>query len=117
MIREKNISVALRKLGVPPSLRGFKLMFEAMKLIDNNNDFQRNTMALYRELGKLFKISNMACERAIRNAIEVSFKYAGYEVLEEMFGSAYDPEKGRPTSSEFLACLYEYLKYEEDGDD
>lgn len=113
MICEKNISVALRKLGVPPSLLGYDYFMTAIKLIEENDEYRHSTWELYRAIAKVHNVSSwQRIERCMRSAIEVSFKYAGSDILEEMFGSAYSPSKGKPTNSEFIACLYEYLRYE-----
>ena len=112
MISEKNISVALRKLGIPPSLMGFDYIMTAIKLIDENNIYRHYTSILYEEIAKRHNVKTIRCERCVRHAVEVAFKYAGSATLDEIFGSAYDPEKGKPTNCEFLGCLYEYLRYE-----
>lgn len=112
MINEKNISIVLRKLGVPPSLTGFEYILTSIKLIDEDKYYCYHTWELYHEVANRHNTTHIRCERCIRHAVEISFKYGGLKAIEEVFGSAYDSTKGKPTNSEFLACLYEYLRYE-----
>ena len=116
-MKDKNISVALRQLGIPPSLSGFDYCMAAIKLIFENKDFYRHFTVLYSTIGRMYNTTGSRVERAMRTAIEVAFKYAGSDILEEIFANSYSPLKGKPTTKEFLCCICEYLKYEEDAHD
>ena len=60
-------------------------------------------------IAAVYDISRTKCERCMRVAVDAVFENSDYSVIKEVFGR---PLKSKPTNSEFLACLYEYLRYE-----
>lgn len=63
------------------------------------------TKLLYPEVAKVYKTTPQKVERAIRNAIEVSWLRGNMEAMEEMFGFSSDSGRGRPTNSEYIARI------------
>lgn len=63
------------------------------------------TKLLYPEVAKVYKTTPQKVERAIRNAIEVSWLRGNMETMEKMFGLSADIGKGRPTNSEYIARI------------
>lgn len=63
------------------------------------------TKLLYPEVAKKYKTTPQKVERAIRNAIEVSWLRGNMEAMEEMFGLSADSGRGRPTNSEYIARI------------
>ena len=109
MISQKRISIALRSLGISPSLKGFDYIMTALTLIDENESYRYHTCDLYDKIAAVYDISRSKCERCMRVAADAVFKNADYSVIKAVFGRLL---KSKPTNSEFLACLYEYLRYE-----
>lgn len=109
MISQKRMSIVLRSLGISPSLKGFDYIMTALTLIDENESYRYRTCDLYDKIAAVYDISRSKCERCMRVAADTVFKNADYSVIKAVFGR---PLKNKPTNSEFLACLYEYLRYE-----
>ena len=63
------------------------------------------TKRLYPDVAKKNKTTPSRVERAIRHAIEVGIPRADKEYLEEVFSFSYSESKGKPTNSEYIACL------------
>lgn len=63
------------------------------------------TKLLYPEVAKEYKTTSQKVERAIRNAIEVSWLRGNMEAMEDMFGFSSDTGRGRPTNSEYIARI------------
>ena len=62
---------------------------------------------------KIAKKHHTTCsgiEHSIRYAIEVAWKIGDQKVIENLFGFTVSPSKGRPTNSEFIAIIADYLK-------
>ena len=70
------------------------------------------TKLLYPELAKKFKTTDQKVERAIRNAIEVSWERGNEETFDELFGYTYADGKSRPTNSEYIAQIADAIQLE-----
>lgn len=111
-VTDKDVSEVLRKIGVPSNLIGFGYIKAAIILIcSDTNEYMAVTKVLYPAIAKQFGVNTSKVERAIRTAIVRAFDYTNPKVIDEIFGNAYDSEKGNPTNSEFLFTVAEYLKY------
>ncbi|MFQ8894830.1 MAG: sporulation initiation factor Spo0A C-terminal domain-containing protein [Dorea sp.] len=49
-------------------------------------------------------------ERAIRHAIEIAFTRGNSEFITSLFGYSINPATGKPTNSEFIAVISDYLR-------
>jgi two-component system response regulator (stage 0 sporulation protein A) len=49
-------------------------------------------------------------ERAIRHAIELAWDRGDCDVLDDMFGYTVQKSKGKPTNSEFIALISDYMR-------
>ncbi len=68
------------------------------------------TKLLYPEIARIYKTTPQKVERAIRNAIEVSWTRGNCETMEELFGYSHDSGKGRPTNSEYIARIADKIR-------
>lgn len=105
---EKQLYVTkmLLNLGVPAHLKGYHYLRSAILMSEEDmNVVSSVTKLLYPEIAKEFDTTSQKVERAIRNAIEVSWLRGNIEAMEEMFGFSADTGKGRPTNSEYIARL------------
>lgn len=68
------------------------------------------TKLLYPEIAKRFRTTEQKVERAIRNAIEVSWGRGNMETFEELFGYSADSGKSRPTNSEYIARIADKVR-------
>ena len=106
------ISTNLKNLGVPVSLTGYQylkyaicLMVEDMSLVNCGI-----TKILYPTIAKHFETTPSRVERAIRHAIEVSWCRANPKIQDEFFGYTVDVVKGKPTNSEFIATVADFIR-------
>ena len=51
-------------------------------------------------------------ERAIRHAIEVAWNRGNIDTIDEIFGYTISSAKAKPTNSEFIAMISDYLNVE-----
>lgn len=72
------------------------------------------TKLLYPDIAKQYKTTGQKVERAIRNAIEVSWQRGNLCAMERVFGFSASTGKGRPTNSEYIARLADELQLYED---
>ena len=97
--------------GIPASLTGHSYVRKAILLEYHNADYRGAVYkALYPDVASYFHTTPSRVERAIRHAIEVGWSRGNIEVLEKYFGHSTNPNRGKPTNSEFIATISDYLQ-------
>lgn len=115
MITEKRISEKLRSLGVPANLKGFFYLKTALIFMDRNpNYIHYMTKGLYPDIAKEHGTTASRVERSIRHAIEKVYLVGNLKEIQSL--GTYSCNKGKMTNSEFIASLYEKMKFEEEDD-
>ena len=101
---EKYITEMMLLMGVPAHLRGYRFLREAIMMSVEDMELVGSvTKLLYPEIAKEFNCSDQKVERAIRNAIEVSWERGNKEVFMDLFGYCAEDGRLRPTNSEYIA--------------
>ena len=110
---ERRISEVLRNLGVPAHLKGYNYLRTAIAVcVEDESILDSITGRLYPKLARHHDTTSSRIERAIRHAIEVAWDRGDLEVLKQDFGNTVSASKGKPTNSEFLACVAAQLRLE-----
>lgn len=72
---EQIVSDFMLELGIPAHLRGYQFLRSAVEMCVGNMELVGSvTKLLYPDLAKLYQTTDQKIERAIRNAIEVSWE-------------------------------------------
>ena len=101
---ENYITEAMLDIGVPAHLKGYHYLREAIMLSVKDMELVSSvTKLLYPAIAKHFKTTDQKVERAIRNAIEVSWTRGNTDTFEELFGYSVEQGKNRPTNSEYIS--------------
>lgn len=109
--KEKYVTRIMRYLGVPANLKGYYYLREAILLSERDMEVVGNvTKLLYPEIAKKYQTTNQRVERAIRNAIEVSWQRGNTDILMELFGYCAAYGRKRPTNSEYIARLADQVR-------
>lgn len=112
---EKTISDFMLELGIPAHLRGYQFLRSAVEMCVEDMELVGSvTKLLYPDLAKLYQTTDTKIERAIRNAIEVSWERGNCELFEELFGYSNTPDYTRPTNSEYIAVVADYIRLKND---
>lgn len=108
---EKTISDFMLELGIPAHLRGHQFLRSAVGMCVEDMELVGSvTKLLYPDLAKMYQTTDTKIERAIRNAIEVSWERGNSDLFEELFGYANTVEYTRPTNSEYIAVVADYIR-------
>ena len=84
---ERYITEIMLDMGVPAHLRGYHYLRTAILLSGRDMEVVSSvTKLLYPTIAKKYKTTNQKVERAIRNAIEVSWIRGNAEPFQRMFG-------------------------------
>ncbi len=108
---EKNIAWILNETGIMPNLKGFKYLKQAVIMcLENDSILEGVTKFLYPEIARINNTSNSRVERSIRHSIEVAWeKDSGISYYKIMGFTDHNNGK-RPTNSEFIASVVDYIK-------
>ncbi len=110
---ERTISDFMLELGIPAHLRGYQFLRSAVSMCVKDMELVGSvTKLLYPDLAKQYQTTDQKIERAIRNAIEVSWERGNSELFEELFGYRNTGEYSRPTNSEYIAAVADYIRLE-----
>lgn len=102
--KEKYVTKLILDMGVPAHLKGYHYLRKAILMSEEDMEVVSSvTKLLYPEIAKIYKTTDQKVERAIRNAIEVSWVRGNTKTIESLFGYSTDKGKGRPTNSEYIA--------------
>lgn len=102
----KYITRIMLDIGVPAHLKGYHYLRTAIHMAGRDMEVVGSvTKLLYPEIAKQYKTTEQKVERAIRNAIEVSWTRGNANTFEELFGYSVTTGKTRPTNSEYIAQI------------
>ena len=100
-------------MGVPAHLKGYHYLRTAILMAGKDMEVVESvTKLLYPEIAKLFKTTEQKVERAIRNAIEVSWVRGNADTFEDLFGYSFLTGNTRPTNSEYIAQIADRIRLE-----
>ncbi|MBQ7925145.1 MAG: sporulation initiation factor Spo0A C-terminal domain-containing protein [Lachnospiraceae bacterium] len=113
---ERYITNIMLDVGVPAHLKGYHYLRDAILLSGRDMEVVSSvTKLLYPTIAKRFKTTDQKVERAIRNAIEVSWTRGNVDTFEEMFGYSALSGKNRPTNSEYIARVADKVRLDFKG--
>jgi two-component system response regulator (stage 0 sporulation protein A) len=99
-----------QRIGMPGHLKGYSYLIEAMVLVVNDHSLASQvTKKLYPQIAERFQTNAVRVERAIRNAIEITWERGDIDQLTQLF-SFVDEERGKPTNSAFIASMADIIK-------
>ena len=108
---EKYITKIMLDIGVPAHLKGYHYLREAILLSGRDMEVVSSvTKLLYPTIAKRFKTTDQKVERAIRNAIEVSWERGNTDTFESLFGYSVLQGRNRPTNSEYIARIADKMR-------
>lgn len=114
MDRQKSVAIrkTLDQIGVKHSLKGYRYIISAIeKALDDRNKLNRITKTLYIEISQENNDTPSRVERAIRHAIEVTWTDGNPVAINKIFGYTVSVAKGKPTNSEFIALLTDFIDF------
>lgn len=110
-VTDEEVGNILKELGISPSIKGYLYLKEAILYVLSQDD-QMNllmTKDIYPRVAKFYKTTSQRAERAIRHAIEMSWDRGDQKTLEKYFYSCTSPKAGKPTNSEFIYTIVDYI--------
>ncbi len=113
---EQMVSHMMLDMGVPAHLKGYRYVRAAVLMAEEDMKVVGSvTKLLYPEIAKLFNTTDGKVERAIRNAIEISWERGNKDTFEYLFGYCSDSGQGRPTNSEYIAAIADVVRMQKNA--
>ncbi|MPN50931.1 hypothetical protein SDC9_198571 [bioreactor metagenome] len=110
-LRKGRIEAFFRELGMPEGLKGHGYLTFLMDLvIPSPLLIDTLTARLYPAAAARFSSTPAAVERCARHAIEATWSRGNMAAIERHFGLSIDPDRGKPTTREFLAMSAQHLR-------
>jgi two-component system response regulator (stage 0 sporulation protein A) len=111
---DRQMNIALRKtldqIGVKHSLKGYGYIISAVeKCLENRSKLIGIIKGLYTEIAEENSDTVWRVERSIRHAIEVTWTNGNTNAINKIFGYTVSVEKGKPTNSEFIALITDFV--------
>lgn len=111
---DRQMNIALRKtldqIGVKHSLKGYGYIISAVeKCLENRSKLIHIVKGLYTEIAEENSDTFRRVERSIRHAIEVTWTNGNTNAINKIFGYTVSVEKGKPTNSEFIALITDFV--------
>lgn len=108
---EKYVTEIMLEMGVPAHLKGYHYLREAIMMSGKDMEAVSSvTKLLYPEVARKYHTTDQKVERAIRNAIEISWNRGNKEAIEMLFGYSADSGRSRPTNSEYIARIADKIR-------
>lgn len=103
---ENNIEEILNAIGMPKNLKGYGYIKHAAKMIISDLTLINSlTKHVYAQIAAAFSTTCARVERAIRNAIEMTWTRGHMEIINEIFNYQTTDKRTRPTNSEFIMMV------------
>ncbi len=98
---ESYITEIMLDIGIPAHLKGYYYLRNAIMMTGRDIEVVTSvTKLMYPVIARRFKTTDQKVERAIRNAIEVSWVRGNAQTFEKLFGYSVQDGRTRPTNSE-----------------
>lgn len=109
------ISVALKRLGIPANVQGYKLLRDALYMACMDFAITRAiNKNIYQVLAEKYHTQSFCVERNIRHAIETAATRGDPDAFNAYFGYTVSSDKGKPTNGEFIATLADKLRLQDE---
>lgn len=113
---ERYVTQIMLDMGIPAHLKGYHYLREAILISERDmRTVTSVTKLLYPSIAKRYHTTDQKVERAIRNAIEVSWKRGNIQTFEELFGYSSVSGRQRPTNSEYICRLADKIRLDVAG--
>lgn len=107
---EKIVGSYLYKLGIPSHLKGYGyLKYGIIRCLCHSEELESVTKILYPGIAKKYNTTTGKVEHGIRHAIQKAWETEKNEEWESIFGKMYMAHNSRPTNSQFIATLSDYI--------
>jgi len=104
------INSVVRSLGLKAHIKGYEyIKLAVFMIIEDKTIMHKITARLYPKIAETFNTRASRVERAIRHSIEILWQSGEFTAINKLFGREVNLCEKKPTNSEFLATLADYI--------
>lgn len=108
---ENKVKNIMYQLNGPVYLKGYQYTADAIIMaVKDKSVIENMTKRIYSGVAKMHNTTYSCVERNIRHWIEIAWSRSTEEEQKEFFGATVNPLKGKPTNSEFIATIANYIR-------
>lgn len=111
MYTEQTIPMALMKLGIPPSTKGYHYLLKASEIYNNRLNLSKS---IYPQIANDFNVTSLSVERAIRTAIHNGYIHRDTDFANDVFHNTLQSQNDIPTNLLFISTLSEWVRLNSD---
>lgn len=104
------IASVLRELGAPTNVLGYKYLIRAIEMQMQSNEPLGFIKGCYMGIAKECGTTGSRVERAIRHCVGCIWDRGDYDALKRYFGNSINPNRGKPTNSQFITRIAEAVQ-------
>lgn len=109
-VRKELVIELLKELGIPANCRGYRYLRDAIvRVAAEPKTLLSMTKVLYPTIAHEYGTTASRVERAMRHAIGAGFLRGNLTRYEELFRWSVSARTGKPTNSQFISTLAEYV--------
>ena len=106
----EDVTQILHEIGMPAHIKGYQYLRVAIVAAMNDSGMLGSiTKRLYPYVAEQFSTTPSRAERAMRHAIELAWNRGDVDVMQKVFGYTVCNLKRKPTNSEFIAKVADWL--------
>lgn len=110
MTEKELITSTIKELGISANLMGYHYIRYGVELIIKDFSLINSiTKRLYPQIAQKYNTTASRVERIIRHTIEAGWLKANEDVTKRLFGYSISADKGKPTNSEFIVTVADYI--------
>lgn len=110
---ETQVTELLHEIGIPAHIKGYHYLRDSILMaVDDMEVLNAITKILYPTVAKKNQTTSSRVERAIRHAIDIVWIKGNQELLKEIFGTFVMEGQERPTNSQFIAAVADWMRLE-----
>lgn len=111
-LKDDRITAMMKDIGVPPHIKGYVYLKEAVSLVLENPDIlNRITKALYPGIADICDTTPARVERSIRHAIELVWSRNETMHISRIFGYSEEHLQSKPSNSQFIAMVADSIRH------
>ena len=104
------INNIVRSLGLKAHNKGYRYIQDAIfMIVEDGTMINKITKKLYPTIARTYSTTPSKVERAIRHSIEILWQTGDFSIINKVFGREVNLCEKKPTNSEFLATLADYI--------
>lgn len=99
---EKEVEKIFQKIDIPRNLKGTNYIKDSIVIVASDDKYNKNMGGIYQLLAQKYQVSEKSIEKAIRNAVDITFERGNTKFLTELFKTQISIFNGKVSNKAFI---------------